>query len=539
MTSKDYNDQIKNCLVSLSRNSRSLETINRLAYLYFKEGDRSGALNMYRCSLKVDTNQPDIHSNVCVLLRRKGNFQEAIYHGDMAVSQNPTNARAYNNLGLAQDESGQLDKAEACYLKALALDPQDHDAIANLGSLYTKLGRSDEAIDILQTALKSGTKRASCFRNLGIALFHAGRLDEADNALTKATELDPANCKDWSNLGKVKKELGLYQEAEVCYRRALKLVPSEANANWNYAILKLLMGDYLTGFKHYEYGWAAGQRKPLRSFTKPIWLGKQPISGKRVLVTVEQGFGDNMLCVRFADALKKMGATVILEATQPLQRLFKFLKGGYEVIAAGQEPQDYDYFCPIMSLPLAIGLELDRMESLDRYFFAAENDCEKFNCLMPSDKLRVGIVWSGRESPPGRSIDLSQFSQIFSADASFVVLQKDIGSEESELLARFSNVYEFSSKIVDFYDTACLIENLDLVVSIDTSVAHLSGGLGKPTMLLLKHIPDWRWLTSGDESPWFKSLKLLRQCKRDDWSPILEKIRVDVDQMAREKGTKA
>jgi Flp pilus assembly protein TadD len=500
----------------------AIKAANRLGHLYHHAGDNASALKAYLGSLMIDWLQPEIHTNVCALYRRANKISLAIHHGEEAIKQMPEAGSALNNLGLAYQAAGNLESAENCFERAMSIAPPGPDVVSNLGGLLTQKNEFLKAISVLEKGRAAYPNHLSIVRRYGIALFQAEQLDEAHRTMEIALEIDSRNSADWSNLGKVLKELGDYKKAEACYVKALEIAPNDPNANWNYAVLKLLQGDYLVGFKHYEFGWQAKQRNPERKFRKPVWLGNESIVRKKIFVTVEQGYGDNMLCVRFVRLLQQQGAEVLLEATPPLKRLFGSLKDAPQIIQAGTEPSEYDLHCPMMSLPHALGISLDKLVAPAQYFYPDPQDISKHKRDSSSHRKRIGIVWSGRESPSGRSIPLQEIAQLFKLDADFIVLQKDITTQEAKFLKAFANVADVSEQLHDFYETACLISTLDLVVSIDTAVAHLAGALNVPGLVLLKKIPDWRWLTEGNTNPWFPSLRLIRQKTRNHWGSVVD-----------------
>ena len=333
-------------------------------------------------------------------------------------------------------------------------------------------------------------------------------------------------------------ELKRLDEAIAHHDKALSLKPDYQDASWNKSLSLLLQGDFENGLSLYENRWASEKVSEIvgkRFVDGPTWLGKESLHDKTILIYGEQGLGDFIQFCRYVKLVAGLGAKVILEVPQSLTGLMKGLDGISQLVIKGEELPFFDYQCPLLSLPLAFKTNLDTILSpsgyinLDNY----PNKIMEWKARLGSKlKPRVGLVWSGNprhKNDHNRSILLRDILPFLSNQFEYVSLQKEVREVDKSTLDSNPHILNFSSHLDDFLDTAALIDNLDLVISIDTSVVHLSGALGKKTLLLLPYVPDWRWLLDKDDSPWYPSIKLYRQTFIGDWNSVLDRLKLDLD----------
>jgi len=331
------------------------------------------------------------------------------------------------------------------------------------------------------------------------------------------------------------KALKRIDEAFESYNKAITLDQNHIDANWNLAILNLLTGRYEDGLKGYEWRWknrGLEVFKEKRNFFQPLWLGKQLLKDKTILIHAEQGFGDTIQFCRYVPIVAELGAKVIFEVQQSLRPLLMNLKGVGTVLSKGDTLPDFDYQIPLLSLPLALGTTINTIPSCSNYI-EADNEKIKFweRKLGNKNKLRVGIVWSGsavHSDDSNRSLRLSQILPYLPRMHHYISLQKDLSSIDRDSLKQAPFLTFLGDDLNDYSDTAALCELMDLVISVDTSIAHLSGALGKETWILLPYSPDWRWLLSRVDSPWYPSVKLYRQNQIRDWDDVLKKVYSDL-----------
>jgi len=298
-----------------------------------------------------------------------------------------------------------------------------------------------------------------------------------------------------------------------------------------------LQGDFENGLPLYESRWDSGKVSELigkRFFDKPTWLGKEPLQSKAILLYGEQGLGDFIQFCRYVKLVSDLGAKVILETPQSLASLMGSLEGVSELVIKGEELPFFDYQCPILSLPLAFKTKLDTIPNSSRYINLDNhlNKVIEWKARLGSKfNPRVGLVWSGsphHKNDHNRSLLLADILPFLPSQLEYISLQKEVREVDKLTLDSNPHILSFTGYLNDFVDTAALIDNLDLVISVDTSVAHLSGALGKKTLVLLPNMPDWRWLLDVEDSPWYPSMKLFRQPAAGDWSSVLDKVKLDL-----------
>jgi tetratricopeptide (TPR) repeat protein len=362
-----------------------------------------------------------------------------------------------------------------------------------------------------------------------------GRLDEALASLDTALTLRPDYVEALNSRGVVLKELRRLDEALASFERAVALEPDHADAHLNEALLRLLMGDFERGWPQNEWRWQDAAfgvpkphvRLPRRDFTQPQWRGSEALYGKTILLHSEQGFGDTIQFCRYARMVATRGARVILEVEEPLRQLMSGVSGVWYCAAKGETLPDFDLHCPLLSLPLAFGTRLETIPTATPYLRAGADERDWEARLPPGDRPRIGLAWSGNphhRNDARRSIPLDALAPLFDFDATFVSLQRDVREGDAAALEE-SRILDLGGELADFADTAALMSRLDLVITVDTSVAHLAGALGRRSWILLPFVPDWRWLIDRDDSPWYPTARLFRQADTREWPSVVARVR--------------
>ena len=357
---------------------------------------------------------------------------------------------------------------------------------------------------------------------------------EAEASCRRALQLKPDFVKAHSNLAIALREQGRVADAEAGFKRALELDPAYAEAHVNYAFLLLQTGRFERGWQEYEYRWQAKNHEPLPAFGKPLWLGESDVRNKSILLWAEQGLGDSIQFVRYATLLAQRGATVHLLVPPPLKALLASCTGVASVLVPGEPLPPFDYHCPLLSLPLACKTELDTIPANIPYLAASAAAIAQWrDRLGEPQALRVGLVWAGspRTNQPSaeaidrqRSIGFNRLQALLDIEGiEFYSLQ--VGEPARSQLNGHPKVRDFTGQLHDFSDTAALIANLDLVISVDTSVIHVAGALGKPVWLLNRYNTCWRWLSDRSDSPWYPSLRIFRQLTLGDWDGVIDDVR--------------
>jgi hypothetical protein len=396
------------------------------------------------------------------------------------------------------------------------------DRILREGAALHDDSRFDDALSLYDDAVGRWPTLALLWNNRGNTLLELGLFDQAVKSYQQALQLAPSLHDSRVALATCLQAQGEVQQALVECAKVLRVAPDHAEAHWNYALLLLLQGNYGTGFREYEWRWKKRRfTSPLRTFSQPRWHGGDPF-GKIILVYAEQGLGDTIHFCRYLPLLVESGAHVLFECHQPLTSLMRELGAGITVLPFGQALPDFDFHAPLLSLPFLFGSTFDTIPVAVPYLVSPKERQPFWQSVMPSDtRLKVGLCWSGKQYPDaGRTISADQLVPLIAcSDISFVSLQVGDGIEKPVV-----SMINLTMLVQDFADTAALIAQLDLVITIDTAVAHLAGALGKTTWLLLPFAPDWRWGLERDDCPWYPTMRLFRQRQPGDWGKVVAQV---------------
>jgi len=489
---------------------------------------------MYRQVLEADPHQPDALHLLGLIAHQFGKSDLAAQLIARALEIRPDNPEALVNLGNALQELKRCDEALASYDRALEIKPDYAMAWSNRATALQGLKRHDEALASYDKALAIQPGYAEALRNRGVALHELRRYDEALASYDRALAVRPDYAEALSNRGLTLQALKRHDEALASYGKALAIDPMLAEAHANEGLLRLLLGDFEQGWKKYQWRWKGAffSSSPGRSFAQPLWLGKDDVKGKTLLVHAEQGLGDTIQFARYAPKLAEKGATVILEVQPALKALIANTAGACQVLSQGEPLPRFDFHCPFLSLPLAFDTRPDSIPAQIPYLAAPGAAIEKWRAkLGQGGAPKVGIVWSGRSThanDANRSVGLSRLMALEGSGVQLVSLQNEVRGQDESVLAANSQVLHFGRELRDFSETAALVSALDLVISVDTSVAHLAGALGKPVWILLPFAPDWRWLLDREDSPWYPTARLFRQPRIGDWDSVIAGVRQEL-----------
>jgi Tfp pilus assembly protein PilF/SAM-dependent methyltransferase len=454
----------------------------------------------------------------------QGRFGEAIEQYRNVLEQDPQQVAVYVRLGNAFYGIGNPAGAAEVYRMALELEPEHAEAHNNLGVVLKDLGCLEEAEQHLHRAVTLRPDYADALTNLGNVLKLGGQPALAIDYYRRALEHQPSSAPVYSNVGNALVALGREAEAAELYDIALDMDPELAAAHWNRALLWLQKGDFARGWPEYEWGFAAGERLQ-REFLQPRWQG-EPLAGRRLLVWSEQGFGDTLQFVRYVPALRDLGARVVLECPSELVALVRDSGLADEVVESGGD-ENCDFHTPLLSLPALLGASQRDIPGSDGYLQADPERVTAWRDRLRSiGGLRIGVAWSGNPRQPVNRLRACPPAPLLAALGSvpgvtLFSLQKTDGVD----VAPEATVVDFTAELNDFADTAALMMNLDLIVTVDTAVAHLAGALGRKVWTLLSRPADWRWLGRGDDTPWYGSMRLLTQTQAGDWDSVLEQLR--------------
>lgn len=430
--------------------------------------------------------------------------------------------------GIELLRAGNADLALSCFQKIQAVDPSNPTLLLYAGAALHELKRFSEAVICYQKAIVIAPRMGEIHNNLGNSLIELGLFCDAAQSFTRAISLLSPSPVPFTARATALQALGKVAAAEEDCRKAISLDPTFAAAHWNLALNLLLQGEYRDGWREYEWRWQkADFTSPSRHTDIPLWNGS-PLHGQNILLHAEQGFGDAIQFVRYVPLVAACGGNVVLECHPQLVSLFRSIKEAATVVSFNESVPVCSYQVPLLTLPRIFGTTLQNIPSTCPYLTVSVERQRKWSALMSTycQSPRIGIVWAGKSYPdPLRSCCLADFAPVAEVgSATYFSLQLGSGAEEVNKPPPGMQLIDLTDHINDFADTAALIEQLDLIVSIDTAVAHLAGALGKPVFLLLPYAPDWRWLLDRSDSPWYPTARLFRQERPGDWSGVVRHV---------------
>ncbi|MCP5367576.1 MAG: glycosyltransferase family protein [Hyphomicrobiales bacterium] len=431
-------------------------------------------------------------------------------------------------------------RALETYARVLALEPDNADALSNTGVCLRRLGRHGAAVAAYHRALATHPGAPAVWSNLGNAYRDLGRLDEAEAALNRARDLSGGAVDTVFNLALVLKDKGRFDDSLALLDAVLARHPDHVGAAWDRALLLLETGDLKRGFDAYETRWKRADARRL-SLDSPPWDGTDLGDGT-LLVVREQGFGDMIQFARFAAQARQRCGRLVVECQPEMLRLMATVPGVDAVASEHEPPPPHDAHVPMLGLPRLLGTDLDSIPAQVPYL-RPPRPAKPAPHSLPRDRFRVGIAWAGkpthrndrnRSCPPQRFLDLMEVP-----GAVFACLQKGPAAADLTGQVPAALLPDLAAACDDFADTAAVMQNLDLVVTVDTAVAHLAGALGRPVWVLLPHVPDWRWMRGRDDSPWYPTMRLFRQDRPGDWEGVFRRARAALSQAVSDSRARA
>jgi tetratricopeptide (TPR) repeat protein len=565
-------EALKSYEVALKLKPDNADVWAEIGHLQHQQGQFEEALLAYDYALSLDPRHLDAADKSGSLLLELQRYVEALVRFEQSDTIHPGRSETLFNKGLCFQVLMRMEEAVASYTMALAVDAQNYIVRSNLGAVLLETGKLEEAVAHLRKVIEIRPDADKAFNNLGLALTRLKRFDEALVVLDRAVMLDPNSAEAVNNRGNVLRQIDRAEkaladfdraialkpdyayahanraaclddlsrpdEALASYQTALALKPDHGEAHWNLSINRLRNGDFKNGWTEAEWRWNVPSLRLSRvRSNRPLWLGAEPIAGKVLLLCNDQGLGDAIQFCRYIPLLAERGARVILEIDQALKDLLSSVSGITQCVAKGETLPDHDFYCSLASLPLAFGTEIDTIPSSVPYVSVSERARSWTAFLGPSGRARVGIVWSGNPNhgnDHNRSMPLKALTPLFDVEAQFVSLQKNARENDIAFLRGRMDILDAAPELDSFADTAALIQQLDLVISVDTSVAHLAGALGKPVWILLPYVPDYRWLLDRDDSPWYPTARLFRQTATRNYVDVLDRMRADLSEWIAE-----
>jgi tetratricopeptide (TPR) repeat protein len=565
------------CQKLLASDPNHAGALHLMGLIAFRAGQYDHALEWTARAIAQEP-KPDYIASLATTLLKQGRREEALKAFDKAVQLKPDDAALWKQMGDALLELQRYDHALLSFQHVLKLDPRHQDAAYKSGVLLNDVCRFEEAVaclDVCDDVLPNhaptlqarargllGLKKyersladhlrinalrpgdADTLNNIGDCLQSLGRGEEALVWFDSALEHLPDSIEILNNKASVLGQLQRFDEALALLDHIRACHPANAMTDWHLALLKMLLGDFEAGWAGREARWTIPDPAPYPKFSQPMWLGQQSIQGKTILIHVDEGLGDTIQFVRYAPMLAGRGARVILAVERPLVALLAKFPGVSKCLAVSDEPLPaFDMHCPIGTLPMVFGTRLDSIPAETSYLPSPDEARIRAwdERLGPHDRLRVGLVWSGNpnhRNDHNRSTPLRVLSRLFDVDATFVSLQKDPRPDDKAELDK-TGIIDWTAEFKDLADTAALVKCLDLVITVDTSVAHLAAAHGRPTWILLPWTPDYRWLLGRDDSPWYPTVRLFRQSEARDYATVMDRVRLELLQLTAARSSSA
>ena len=541
------------------------------AALCIAEGKTAEATRFCQAVLNYEDKNVQAHYFLGKIALKENDFDKAIQCFKTAVNLNPDYTNAWFYLGKVFDQTNQQMKALDSYYQALSRQSDNPVLYFATGVALQKMENVEGAIQCYQMAVHYQPEYWEAYNNLSCLMRNTGQWDLSLDYALKAVSLQPENCSVLNSLGSIYKELGYYRKAIACFQKALRIKsddvitltnlgdvflagrdidkalfytekaiqiqPDYIPAHWHRALIWLISGNFKDGWREYEWRWQTKDFQSVqRNYTQPLWDGgEQP--EKTLLIWAEQGVGDAIQFVRYVERVRNRVGRIILEVPATIHRLISHSINVDKVISPGEESAKFDLHIPLLSLPRALYPTDSDIPNRCPYLSPpTEADSELTSDIdWNESEFKVGIVWAGNPrhaNDHNRSCPLKYFTGLMGIPGiSFYSLQKGPRSTEVKDMAINYQIHDLSNRLQSFTDTAVVMQNLDLVISVDTAVAHLAGALAVPTWLLLPFNSDWRWFLDRSDSPWYPSMRIFRQTKPGDWDSLFEQVSLSLKQL--------
>jgi tetratricopeptide (TPR) repeat protein len=508
----------------------NFDALHLLGLIKAQSGQMGEAYRLMSAALKINPNVPDVLINFANVLHGLKRDDEALASIDKALALRPGDPEALLYRGNALNALNRPNEALPCFDAVLARSPGHRDALLNRGVARAALGHHDQALTDFDAILARAPKDVEALYNRGTALIELGRYADALLALDHALASSPQHLRAWNNRGRALQALNRHEEAIASFDKALAADRTYGDAHFNAAMSLLTCGNLQRGFSEYEWRWKrTGMTDARRGYSGRLWLGEFPIDRRTILLSAEQGLGDTIQFVRYAPLLARMGAQVILEVQPGLKELLSAVDGVSSCHARGETLPAYDLYCPLGSLPLALKTELSTIPAGSPYLHAGEAPLAKWRPTIEAlPGKRVALAWAGHArhaNDRNRSIDLKLLEPLIACEGvSFFSIQRELRGDDAATLTRLG-VRDFGPQLTDMTDTAAILALADLSISVDTSVVHLAGAMGREAWVMLPCTPDWRWTLTNERSPWYPTVRLFRQREPGDWPNVIASVR--------------
>ncbi|MGJ0372546.1 tetratricopeptide repeat protein [Aliarcobacter cryaerophilus] len=529
----DIQNAIKFYVEAIKLNPKNQLVFNNLGNAFREIKNYKMAIRAYSDAVKLNPKDFNAFNNLGIVYESMGDNNRAIEAYKQAVRVNPTHAKSINNIGVVLYKQKRYKESAQIFEIALQTDLNYNEVYSNKGAAYNKAKDYEKAIESLETAIKKMPNHGGAYTNLGNVYNKLFDYKTAAKMHEKSIELEPNGSNAYSNLGTSYKYLGFSTKAINSYKKAIEIDPNFVNAHFDLATMYLANEDFSNGWKEYEWRFKKEEMIPhiikhKDIFSKPLFTGIEDIKGKTLLLHSEQGYGDSIQFIRFAPVLKeKFGCKIAVKCREGLKELFQTMPELDVIVDRSEATPEFDYQLSIMSMPFVLGMK--SINDLPKQMPYLKSTPDKaLEIKKEKGKINIGICWSASitgESYEGKVFDLKYFEPLMNnPKINLYSLQVGDGSEDIKKLGFEDKITDLTSKLTDFSKTAYLIDNLDLVISSDTAVAHLAGALNKEVWIPLQKIPDWRWTNKGETTKWYPSAKLFRQKTARVWEGVFQSL---------------
>jgi len=532
---------------AIAKNSKTAEFHNTFGLVHEGLGQFDEAILAYQEAISLSPDYAEAYHNMAIVLLSQGQYAASVEKCRQAVALKPDTAEPYNTMGFSLEQQKRYAEAARSYEQALRLKPDYVEAYNHLGVVLNELGRPAEAIENYRRALCIDPEYTEVYNNLEIALKERDQFAEAITCFEQALQREPDFAEAYYNLANSLRDEGRCKEALERYNQALRFRAGYPEALWNRALTLLLSGNFTEGWEQYRLHPRAVLKIPTEDHRsgKPRWDGT-PFEGKTLLVHDEQGLGDNIQFVRYMPMVKARGGKVIFETLKPLMTLLDGFPGVDELVEYRPNEQcsvEFDVYSSLFDMPNLFGTIQETVPSDIPYIHADPAKAQYWRAKLAGPGFKVGIVWAGSPTHGHdryRSCKLACFAPLTQIESvRLYALQKGEAIKQIDELAGTIPIERISGEFEDLSDTAAAIENLDLIISVDTSVLHLAGAMGKTAWGLLAFSPEWRWMLHRQDSPWYPTMRLFRQQERTGWPPVFQRVAEELRKMAEERKQKS
>ena len=524
--------------LALHPNDDDPDTLNSLAKAFLEQGQIPAAHRCYQRLVELLPQSAKAHLRLGTALERLGDWEAAAVSYGRALVLQPDSPDIYGSLGRLKCRQGAFGEAVESCRRALVLAPHRHEIYNLLGYALVNVGDYGAAVEVYRRALALKPGSAYAVFGLGYLFERRGDLDSAAESYRLVLKLDSRLVDAHLHLGIIHFLQGDLGKAVECFERVRELAPDCTEARTFLGHIHLLQGNFSLGWSEHEYRWSTPHfLRDRRKLLQPLWRG-EPLEGSRILLHAEQGLGDTLQFVRYVPLVAARGGNVVLEVQPRLHRLLALTPGAGDVIRRGEAPPEVDWQCPLLSLPLAFATNANSIPAQIPYVHPDPAHVAAWGRRLRGNSLRIGLVWGGSPTFPHerwRSIPLEQLAPLTNLEGTtFYSLQMGASASQVKQLGARVRIIDLQNEQRDFADTAAIVANLGLVISIDTSVAHLAGAMGKPVWVLLHKSPDWRWLLEREDSPWYPTARLFRQSTLGNWQDVVARIERELRELVAE-----